>query len=185
MVIAVISERWKGEGALETKTNQARVRATEEKRRRQEQRLAATVTAVNHGTHTHAVPHFTLAVTAGRNLPLWPGWWQRLKPLSWALLPQRRAHAMQCARALWSGRGESEPVNMTGVPSLTHWLVWHAHVHINVIQTCAHSPHPHPSLPSQPCQHSLSSHPDKILSDTNFNYSPHPNNAMWQELSLL
>lgn len=88
--------------------------------------------------HTHTVSLFSLSLTAGPDLPLWPGWWQRLWhwPLSWALLPQRRARALLCARACWSWRGESEPVNMTGVPSLTHWLVWHAHVHINVIQTC-------------------------------------------------
>lgn len=102
---------------------------------------------VGYGTHTHTVSATilpSLSLAAGPDLPLWPGWWQRMWhwPLSWALLPQRKARALQCARACWSGRGESEPVNMTGVPSLKHWLVWHAHVHINVIQTCVcvHSP---------------------------------------------
>lgn len=77
--------------------------------------------------NTQSLPpfFFSLSLTADPDLPLWPGWWQRLWhwPVSWALMPQRRAHTVQCARACRSGRGESEPVNMTGVPSLTHWLV--------------------------------------------------------------
>lgn len=104
-------------------------------------------------------------------------------PLSWTPLPRRRAHTLQCARP---------PADLGEVSqNLLTWLVspsWHgglSDMHMKVTQTCvcalAHSL----SLPSQPCQRSRSSQPDKILSDTNFNYSPHPNNAMWQELSLL
>lgn len=52
----------------------------------------------------------------------------------WAGAFCHQGESVQCARAFWSGRGESEPVNMTGVPGLTHCAVWHGHVHMNVTQ---------------------------------------------------
>lgn len=158
---------------------------------------ASTVAASNWSTsqprRTQPLPPFHLSLslsklwlqvqTRPRPPPptLWQRWRRRLWrwPLSWTPLPRRRAHTLQCARP---------PADLGEVSqNLLTWLVspsWHAGPSERTPQRCT-SLSLSLSLPSQPCQRSRSSQPDKILSDTNFNYSPHPNNAMWQELSLL
>lgn len=116
MATALRSRRWEG-GVDGDKASKG-----ESKQRRPPEATAAAgsdwYTSQPWSRHSHGLSHYFFSLTVGPDLPLWPGWQQKLwhYPLSWALLPQRRAHIIQCARDCWCGRGESEPLKHDWCP---------------------------------------------------------------------
>lgn len=90
------SDKWKVKGGLETRAKQVGVRVSKEQCQRQVQRLVVTGTPLSLTAGPNLPLQPELSRMEGQPLPLQRPWrW----PLSWALLRQRRAGAVQCARA--------------------------------------------------------------------------------------